>query len=86
MKKMTKFVATALLAVSGAALISTAASAAVVCNAEGACWHTKRAYTYRPEFGVTVHENGWKWGANDHYNWREHAGRGYWKNGVWIRF
>ncbi len=85
MKKMTKFVVAAMLAVSGAAMAS-AASAAVVCNAENECWHTKRAYTYHPEFGVTVHEDGWKWGASDHYKWREHAGRGYWRNGVWIKF
>ena len=86
MKKMTKFAVAALLAVSGVSMAATAASAAVVCNAEGACWHTKRAYNYHPEYGVTVHENNWKWGEKEHYTWREHAGRGYWRNGVWIKF
>jgi hypothetical protein len=86
MKKATKFVAAALLAVSGVAIGASAASAAVVCNAEGVCWHTRRAYAYRPEFGIVVHPNNWRWGPRDRYRWREHAGRGYWRNGVWIRF
>jgi hypothetical protein len=86
MNTMTKFAAAALIAVSGLAISATAASAAVVCNAEGACWHTKRAYTYHPEYRVVVHPNNWRWGDKDHYSWREHAGRGYWRNGVWVRF
>ena len=86
MKKAAKFVAAALLAVSGVAITAAAASAAVVCNAEGECWHVKHAYKYRPEFGISIHPNDWRWGENDHYRWREHSGRGYWRNGVWIRF
>jgi hypothetical protein len=83
MRLATKIAAATLLA---ATLGATAASAAVVCNAEGECWHTHRAYDYRPEFGITVHENGWKWGSNDHFRWREHGGRGYWRNGAWVKF
>ena len=70
-----------------ALVASTAgASAAIVCNRDGDCWHVKNRYAYKPEFGITVHPEGWRWGANDHYKWREHEGRGYWRNGVWIRF
>jgi hypothetical protein len=70
-----------------AAMTTTAASAAIVCNnADSVCWHTKRAYTYRPEYGVVVHPNNWAWAPTEHFTWREHAGRGYWRNGVWIHF
>jgi hypothetical protein len=83
---LTKGAVTALLGISAAALISTAASAAIVCNNEGECWHVKKSYTYHPDFGVVVHPNHWRWGAHDHYVWREHEGRGYWRGGVWITF
>ena len=78
--------AVALLGLSTLAITASAASAAIVCNAEGACWHSRRAYTYRPEYGVVVHPNNWRWGENEHYAWREHSGRGYWHNGGWVRF
>jgi hypothetical protein len=70
-----------------AMLASTAtASAAVVCNGEGECWHVRHPYAYAPGYGVTVHPNNWRWGPGDHYTWREHTGRGYWHSGVWVRF
>jgi hypothetical protein len=69
-----------------AALTATAASAEIVCNNEGQCWHVHRHYNYDPGFGIVVHPDGWAWGANDHYVWKEHRGRGYWRNGVWITF
>ena len=86
MNKATKLAAAALLSLSAIALSATAASAAIACNGEGNCWHVRKTYNYKPEFGVTIHPNNWRWGPNDHYTWREHAGRGYWKNGVWIKF
>jgi hypothetical protein len=76
----------ALVAVSAMAT-AAAASADVVCNqADNVCWHTHRHYDYRPDYGVVVHPNNWAWGPGDHYTWREHAGRGYWRSGVWITF
>ena len=83
MKKV--LIATA-AAVIGLTAMATEASAAIACNREGECWHVRNAYTYRPEFGVTIHENNWRWGTADRFRWREHTGRGYWRNGVWIRF
>jgi hypothetical protein len=62
------------------------ASASVVCNGEGQCWHVRRAYAYAPAYGVVVHPDNWRWGAGEHYAWREHPGRGYWRGGVWIHF
>jgi hypothetical protein len=67
-------------------LAATSASAAIVCNAEGACWHVRHPYAYPMGVGVVVHPNGWVWGPGEHYTWREHVGRGYWRNGIWIRF
>ncbi|HZZ70330.1 MAG TPA: hypothetical protein VFE18_19340 [Phenylobacterium sp.] len=67
-------------------LAATSASAAVVCNAENECWHVKGHYDYKPEWNLSVHPDNWRWGAADHYKWHEHRGRGYWSNGVWIKF
>jgi hypothetical protein len=67
-------------------LTVTSVSAAIACNREGECWHVKARYAYHPEFGVVIHENNWRWGAAEKYRWREHSGRGYWRNGIWIRF
>ena len=81
-------IAAAALALSAATLTltTTAASARIVCNQWGECWHVRDNFAYKPEFGLTVHEDGWKWGAGDKYRWREHEGRGYWRHGVWVRF
>jgi len=70
------------------AFAGNAASAAVVCNEEGDCWHVKDKPEYKPEFGVRVYGDDWKWTDKDHdkYRWKEHDGRGYWKKGVWIEF
>lgn len=76
----------ALMGVSAATLISTSASAAIVCNGEGDCWHTHTEYKYRPEFGLVVHPDGWKWKEGEKHQWREHEGRGYWKGGAWKEF
>jgi hypothetical protein len=43
------------------------ASADIVCNDMGVCWHTHNPYDYPPEAHVTVHENEWHWGPNKHY-------------------
>jgi len=81
-----KSAVTALLGLSAAVMLSSSASAAIVCNADGECWHVRNHYVYKPEFGVVVHDDAWKWGPEEKFVWREHTGRGYWRNGVWIRF
>jgi hypothetical protein len=86
MKRLSKTVAGAVLGLSALALSATAASAAIACNGEGQCWHVRRAYAYAPEYGVIVHPDAWRWGPGERYVWREHPGRGYWRNGVWVRF
>ncbi|MGH6870995.1 MAG: hypothetical protein ACREHE_05755 [Rhizomicrobium sp.] len=86
MKLFGKVALAAVLGASALALTATDASARIVCNQWGECWHVRNTYVYRPEFGLTVHEDNWRWGAGEHYRWHEHHGRGYWRNGVWIRF
>ena len=76
----------AVLGVSAVTLISARASAAVVCNEDGDCWHTQTEYQYQPEFGLTVHPQDWKWKENEKHAWREHDGKGYWKGGSWMPF
>ena len=86
MKHGSKIAAAALLGMGALTMTATTASAAILCNGAGECWHTKNRYSYKPEFGVVVHPNNWHWGAHDHYIWREHSGRGYWRNGAWVTF
>jgi hypothetical protein len=88
MTKTAKILAVALLGVGALVASVKTASAAIVCNGEGECWHVRRAYTYAPAYGVVVHPNSWRWGPGEHYVWREppHPGRGYWRGGVWIKF
>lgn len=74
----------AFAAASAFALSATAASAEIVCNGEGECWHVREHVEYKPEFGIRVYPDNWKWRDGEHYKWREHAGRGYWHKGVWI--
>lgn len=86
MKKAPKLAAAALLGLSVVTMSATAASAAIACNGAGQCWHVRHRYSYRPEYGIVVHPDNWRWGAHDRYVWREHAGRGYWRDGRWVRF
>ena len=90
MKTFGKLLATAgAAAVLGAAAIvasSAPASAEIVCNRHGDCWHVRDHYDYRPEFGLVVHPDDWRWRRHEHFRWREHEGRGYWRNGVWLSF
>jgi hypothetical protein len=86
MKLLGKLATAAVLATSALVMTAGSASAYIVCNRFGECWHVRSHYAYRPAYGLVVHEDNWRWAATDHYRWHEHAGRGYWRNGVWIRF
>jgi hypothetical protein len=86
LKILAKSMIAALVAASavGAAAM---ASADVVCSAaDNVCWHVHKHYDYKPEFGVAVHPDSWKWGTTDNYTWKEHTGRGYWRTGAWVPF
>ena len=65
------------------ALSSVGASAAIVCQGQ-VCWHTHDAYDYPHEAGIVVHEDNWRWGPHEKFAFREHEGRGYWREGKWV--
>ena len=70
------------------------ASAYVVCNREGDCWHTETRYN-RPGISFQYHPDDWyfhrrwegdRWDRYHYRGWRDDSARGYWRNGVWITF
>ena len=88
MKTTVKLAAAAILGASALAFIATDAAAAIACNAAGECWHVRRPWAYPPVAGVVIHPTGWKWGPNEKFVFKEHEGRerGYWREGVWVKF
>ena len=84
MERKMNILSKAVVVAAGAlAFAASAASAAVVCNDEGECWHAKRS-DFKSEFKLQVHPDNWKWGASEHFKWREHEGHGYWRGGKWV--
>src|SRR4051794_35597252 len=71
------------LAAGALALASTGASARIVCNADGDCWHTTTVYEYPAEASIVVRPDNWRWKEGEKFRWREHEGRGYWHGGGW---
>jgi hypothetical protein len=73
-------------AVTGAGLLTfsvVTASAAIVCSGN-VCWHTHERYVYPPDAAVVVHPDDWRWGPSEHFTFREHEGRGYWRGDRWM--
>jgi hypothetical protein len=85
MKTISKVTIAALMGASALA-VATTASARVVCNEDGDCWHVQSEYKYEPTFGLTIHPDEWKWKEGENHRWREHEGRGYWHGGDWKEF
>jgi hypothetical protein len=67
------------------AFSAAGASADVVCSGR-VCWHTHDAYEYPRGAHVIVHPDDWRWGAREHFAWREHEGRGYWRGSRWMEW
>jgi hypothetical protein len=78
----------AFLATLSLVVMATSASAETVCNGAGDCWHAKEHAWIRPEHGLVIHPDNWKWEEHERekFRWREHEGRGrgYWHEGRWI--
>ncbi|MBV9991337.1 MAG: hypothetical protein JOZ72_08580 [Alphaproteobacteria bacterium] len=78
----------ALAALAGAAalaLTATGASAFVVCNDRGDCWHSTVRYDY-PQVKVVYYDDNWDWKAH-HYHWHDVSGTyGYWDSdkNAWV--
>jgi hypothetical protein len=83
---LTKAALAAVIGLGGLALTAGTASARVVCNAEGDCWHTDSRAAY-PNVVLQSHPDDWyfhqKW--DDQHHFRDyHGGRGYYAHGVWV--
>lgn len=81
MKLVRAVLASAMVLIVGA----SAASAAVVCNRDGDCWRVSGKPRYEPGLKLRIMPDNWKWGAREHYRWREPGhGHGYYRSGVWV--
>jgi hypothetical protein len=81
---MNVFMKAILVGASALTLSAPNASAAIVCNDEGDCWHVRGRPNYGPELKLRIYGDDWKWSDHDRYRWREHEGHGYWRRGAWI--
>jgi hypothetical protein len=81
-----KLVALSLAGLAIVAMSSLSASARIICNPDGDCWHAQEEYAYPPSVGFTIHPDDWRWKEGEHYSWKEHPGRGYWSGGAWRAF
>ena len=75
---------TLLVGASALTLVATSASAEIVCNDEGDCWHVRGKADYKPELRLHTHPDNWRWSGSERYRWREHKGHGYWRGGAWF--
>jgi hypothetical protein len=94
MSLLNKTLVGAAIGVGMLALTAANASAHIACVGP-VCWHTHEAYEYpsdarvviHPEYPsdarVVIHPDDWRWGPDEHYSWREHEGRGYWRGDRW---
>jgi hypothetical protein len=78
-----------LLGVGALAATAGTASARVVCNAQGDCWHTDQKAKYPRDLKVTIHPDDWyfhqDWANDKAHQFRDyHAGHGYYRGGIWI--
>jgi hypothetical protein len=80
--RLSKLAAGAILGAGFLAASAMSASAAIVCSGN-VCWHTQETYTYPPESRVIVHEDNWRAGPEEKFTFREHEGRGYWRDNKW---
>jgi hypothetical protein len=82
---MRKLLAIGVAAAGVLGVSAVTASADIACVGP-VCWHTTERYEYPPDAKVIVHPNDWKAGPNEHYTWREHEGRGYWRGDRWTEW
>jgi hypothetical protein len=86
MNMRSNLVALALCAFGVLAFSSLNASARIICNNDGDCWHTHEDYAFPPGVHVEIHPDNWHWREGEHFVWKEHGGRGYWHGGHWDAF
>jgi hypothetical protein len=80
-----------LVSIGALAAFAAPASAYIVCNRDGDCWHTETRYE-RPGLRFDYHPDDWyfheRWEDRGRRHWRSdfHRDRGYYRNGIWITF
>jgi len=75
-----------LLLAAGVLGVSVVTASANVACVGPVCWHTSEHYSYPSESRVIIHEDNWKPGHDARVTWREHTGRGYWRDDRWIEW
>ena len=88
-KTLCRTVLAAGLAIGALAATAGTASAYVVCNGVGDCWHTDHRAHFGPAVRLEYHPDDWyfhrDWGQDKDHHWRDyHEGRGYYNNGAWV--
>jgi hypothetical protein len=92
LKSLLKASALAAIVAAGATIaLSSAASAEIVCNRDGDCWHTAQRYTeYPTTLGVQFYSDDWRDAhrADTHYHWRDDPkdDHGYYEGSEWHAF
>jgi hypothetical protein len=84
-KSLSTVLVSAALGASMLAFSSLSAAAAIACSGN-VCWHSHERLDYPPKAHITIHEDNWRWGPNEHYSFREHEGRDYWSGDTWTEF
>ena len=89
-KTLTLAALAATLAIGGVAATASTASAAIVCNRAGDCWHVDRREVY-PHQRFDYHPDTWyfhqRWDADKAHRWHEHHDdRGWYENGAWVPY
>jgi hypothetical protein len=89
MRRFKQVLLAAAIALGGIATTAGSASAYVVCNRFGDCWHTDTRVHF-PHVRLTFHPDNWweRHKINRHYTWHDTAGghdwrHGYWDHGIW---
>jgi hypothetical protein len=72
--------------VAGVLAVSTAGSLADIACSGSVCWHVSEHHDYPRDARIVIHPEGWRWGPREHYSWREHEGRGYWRGRRWMEW
>ena len=83
MMSFSKTLLNAALGASALALTTASASAGIACVGL-VCWHTTERYAYPADSRVVIHEDSWK--PEPGVTWREHTGRGYWRDDKWVEW
>ena len=81
----------AVLAAAATAATSTSATAEIVCNRYGDCWHASQRYTTYPSvLGIQFYSDDWRAKHSDdsRYHWRDDPkdDHGYYERGEWHAF